>query len=109
MAMQVCEDWMMRMRPLLLSITVTSGAAHEAWYHAQARLIELRSQMRHLVASTQLQQRQEAERRAASAVQPLAGGKKRSKLASVPASSPVVASGAKVRLLLWSSQCSCVC
>ena len=87
---------MMRMRPLLVSITVASGAAHEALYHAQTRLSELRSQMRHLVASVQLQQRQEQERKAQLATPPPAGSKRRGKGAPAQQTGPTVASGAKV-------------
>ena len=94
---QVCEDWMMRMRPLLVSITVAGGAAHDALYHAQARLSELRSQMRHLVASMQLQQRQEQERKAIAATPPPSAGKRRGKGPQAQSSAPA-ASGAKVCL-----------
>ncbi|KAK9839154.1 hypothetical protein WJX74_010625 [Apatococcus lobatus] len=93
---KVCEDWMMRMRPLLVSITVAGGAAHEALYHAQARLSELRSQMRHLVASVQLQQRQEQEQKAAAATPPPSGGKRRGKGGQAQIGGSSVVSGAKV-------------
>ena len=86
----------MRTRPLLVSITMTAGMAHEALYHCQSRLAELRGQMRHLVASAQLQQRQDDERRAGGVAQPAGGGKRRGQ-ASAATASPVAASGAKVK------------
>ncbi len=97
----------MRMRPLLVSITATAGTAYEALYHAQSRLAELRTQMRHLVASAQLQQRQDQHRKAQVAAQPVAGSKKRGK-ASAAINNSVTASGAKVRVLqIWPVSCCC--
>lgn len=89
---------MMRMRPLLVSITVAGGAAHDALYHAQARLSELRNQMRHLVASVQLQQRQEQERRAIASTPPPSASKKRGKGPQAQQSNATAPSGAKVCL-----------
>ncbi|KAK9805272.1 hypothetical protein WJX72_010214 [[Myrmecia] bisecta] len=48
---KVCEDWFMRMRPLLMRTAAASEHHQATLHHALARLAELRSQMRILAAN----------------------------------------------------------
>lgn len=84
MWLQVCEDWFTRMRLLLLRTSAASNAPHLTLHHAFARLIDLKSQLRHLQAAgaaaeaaqqlhKQLQaQRQQAQLEEAQAAEQLA-------------------------------------
>ena len=75
LCLQVCEDWFNRMRLLLLRTSAASNAPHLTLHHAYARLVDLKSQLRHLQAAAaaeaaaeaaqQLQEQLQAQRQQA--------------------------------------------
>ena len=71
MHLQVCEDWFTRMRLLLLRTSAAANAPHLTLHHAYARLVDLKSQLRHLQAAAaaeaaqQFQEQLQAQRQQA--------------------------------------------
>lgn len=71
MCLQVCEDWFTRMRMLLLRTSAASNSPHLTLHHAYARLVDIKSQLRHLQAAAaaeaaqQLQEQLQAQRQQA--------------------------------------------
>jgi hypothetical protein len=57
-ALQVCDDWLSRVRDSLLCLSAAAGAQQHTIYHGMARLQELHSTLKSLTAHYQAQQQQ---------------------------------------------------